>query len=232
MPVLAWVFHAGGFPIGSIMHLAVGTSLATIVVTSLSSVRAHHRRGAVRWGVFAGLTPGLVLGALAGAGVADYLASDSLRTLFGIFELLVAAHLAWGGNPPPHHDLPGRSMQAFVGMLIGAISALMGIGGGTMTAPFLIWCNVNVRQAVATSAAAGLPIALAGAAGFVLTGLDAPLPGWNIGYIYLPAFAGIILTSIFFAPLGARFAHAMPTKVLRRVFAFFLVIVGLKMLSG
>ncbi|MCP4040397.1 MAG: sulfite exporter TauE/SafE family protein, partial [Gammaproteobacteria bacterium] len=172
----------------------------------------------------------LVLGAIAGAGVADHLASTSLRIFFGIFELAVAVQMAWGGSPSTHRELPGKPLQICIGVLIGAVSALVGIGGGTMTVPFLIWCNINARQAVATSAAAGLPIAMAGASGFVLAGLDGSLPDWSIGYIYLPAFAGIVLTTVLFAPLGARLAHTLPATVLRRIFALFLLVVGMKML--
>jgi len=232
VPVLAWTFRAGGFPPEALMHLAVGTSLATIIVTSVSSVLAHHRRGAVRWPVFVRLTPGVLAGALLGAVLADALASDSLRVFFGIFELMVAAQMGLGARPAPHRRLPGPAGMAVAGAAIGGVSALVGIGGGTMTVPFLAWCNVPVRNAVATSAAVGLPIAVAGAAGFVVMGLERSTPPWSLGYVYLPAFAAIVVTSALFAPLGARLAHSLPTGVLRRLFAIFLVVVGVRMLAG
>jgi len=232
VPVLAWVFRAGGFSGEVLMQAAVGTSLATIVVTSISSVLAHHRRGAVLWRTFAVLTPGVLTGALLGALAAHVIASDGLRVLFGIFELTVAAQMALGLRPAPHRELPGRIVTTSVGAVIGLISALVGIGGGTMTVPYLVWCNVPVRNAVATSAAVGLPIAVAGATGFALTGLESSMPAGSLGYVYLPAFAAIVVTSALFAPAGARLAHTLPTRVLKRVFAVFLAVVGAKMLVG
>jgi uncharacterized membrane protein YfcA len=232
VPVLAWTFLADGFPGDLSMQAAVGTSLATIVVTSISSVLAHHRHGAVLWPVFAILAPGVLAGALLGALAAHVMASDALRILFGIFELSVAVQMGLGLRPAPHRELPGRMLMAAVGTVIGLISALVGIGGGTMTVPYLVWSNIPVRNAVATSAAVGLPIAIAGATGFVVTGLGSAMPAGSIGYVYLPAFAGIIVTSALFAPVGARLAHRLPTQVLKRVFAVFLAVVGVKMVVG
>lgn len=231
VPVLATQFHAQGFGADKLMHLAVGTSLATIVLTSISSVRAHHRHGAVDWSIFHQLTPGILLGALAGAALADLLASDSLRRIFGVFELAVAAQLAFGRPPAAHRTLPGRLALGSAGTVIGSVSAIVGIGGGTLTVPFLAWCNVPLRRAVATSAACGLPIAVAGATGYVLMGWgEEDLPAGATGYVYWPAFAGIVLASVLAAPLGARLAHRLPVDVLRRVFAVFLVALGIKML--
>ncbi|MGM0595284.1 MAG: sulfite exporter TauE/SafE family protein [Pseudomonadota bacterium] len=233
VPVLAVVFHQAGVEAGVIMQLAVGTSLATIVFTSLSSVRAHHRRGAVGWSQVAQLLPGIVLGAWLGAVLADQLRSDTLKALFGVFELLVALQMGLNLRPAPHRELPGRWGMGLAGGVIGGVSALVGIGGGTMTVPFLQWCNVPMRQAVATSAACGLPIALAGAAGFVISGWDnARLPPLSSGYLYWPAFAGIVVASVLFAPLGARLAHALPAATLKRFFALFLALLGGYMLFG
>lgn len=229
VPVLAFIFADRGFD--GVMHLAVGTSLATIVFTSLSSVRAHQRRGAVRWDVFARLTPGIVLGALVGAGIADLMPGERLRLVFGVFELLVAVQMALSAKPGPHRQLPGPAGMGIAGGVIGAVSAVVGIGGGTLTVPFLAWCNVPMRQAVATSAACGLPIAVAGAAGFVWTGWgEANLPEYTLGYLYLPALAGIVIASVLSAPLGARLAHTVPAASLKRFFALFLAILGLRML--
>ena len=232
VPVLAWTLGQSGFSDGLIMQAAVGTSLATIVLTSLSSVLAHHRRGAVLWPVFAALTPGVLAGAFLGALMAHVLASDSLRVLFGIFVLAVAAQMGLGLHPSPHRDLPGRATLAGVGAGIGLVSALVGIGGGTMTVPFLAWCNVSLRRAVATSAAVGLPIAVAGASGFMVMGAGMETPMGSLGYVYLPAFAALVLTSVLFAPVGARLAHTLPGETLRRIFAMFLAAVGVKMLFG
>jgi len=231
VPVLAWSFHRTAMPSDMVMHLAIGTSLATIVFTSLSSVWAHHRRGAVLWDAFRRLTPGILLGAAVGAALADRLPSDTLRLIFGLFELGVAVQMGLNLRPVPHRSLPGRWGMSGVGSVIGLVSAVVGIGGGTMSVPFLQWCNVPMRQAVATSAACGLPIALAGALGFVLTGWDSQgLPAGSSGYLYWPAFAGIVAASILFAPLGARLAHLLPTSTLKRFFALFLVFLGLRML--
>lgn len=231
VPALAIAFTLQGIPDSVLMHLAVGTSLATIVITSIASVRAHHRRGAVRWREFALLTPGILFGALAGAAIAGRLPGATLRTLFGLFALAAALQMGFGLKPSPRHRFPEPPGMSLVGSIIGAVSAVVGIGGGSMTVPFLVWCNVPVRQAVATSAACGLPIAVAGAAGFMLTGRGhADLPSYSSGFVHWPAFAGIVVTSMLFAGLGARLAHGLPTAILKRVFALFLTGVGLHLL--
>ena len=231
VPVLVWVFHHQGLAEANIMHLALGTSLATIVITSISSVRAHHRRGAVLWPVVWRLTPGIVLGAWLGAVVAHGLPSAVLSRVFAVFVLIVAAQMGFGAKPAPHRNLPGAGGLAAVGVGIGGVSAIVGIGGGSLTVPFLTWCNVAMRQAVATSAACGLPIALAGSVGFMVTGWQAPqLPDWSLGYIYLPALVGVAVTSMLSAPLGAKLAHTLPTDLLKKVFAVFLALIGTRML--
>jgi len=231
VPVLAWIFHHQQVSDAVIMHLAIGTSLATIVVTSISSVRAHHRHGAVLWSTFWRLTPGIVIGAWLGAAIADALPSAVLSKVFAVFVLMVAAQMGFGAKPAPHRELPGTAGMAAAGGIIGAVSAIVGIGGGSLTVPFLTWCNIAIRQAVATSAACGLPIALAGALGFIVTGLNAAhLPTWSLGYVYGPALLGITVTSMLSAPLGARLAHTLPTDMLKKVFAVFLAVIGARML--
>jgi uncharacterized membrane protein YfcA len=196
-------------------------------------VRAHHRRGAVRWDIFRQLTPGIVVGAFAGAVIADALPTVALRIFFGCFELAVAAHLWFNRAPAPHRALPGAAGMSAAGGVIGAVSSIIGIGGGTLTVPFLTWCNVHLRQAVATSSACGLPIAVAGAIAFVVTGWGTPqLPPGAAGYVYGPAFAGIALASVLTAPLGARLAHRLPVASLRKYFALFLAALGVRMLIG
>ncbi len=233
VPVLVFIFTGQGVAEHLIVHLAVGTSLATIVFTSISSVRAHHQHGAVLWPAFWQLTPGIVIGAWLGALFADVLASDQLRRFFGVFELLVAIQMTFNVKPRPHRQLPGRAGMVGAGSVIGAISAIVGIGGGTMTVPFLVWCNVAMRKAVATSSACGLPIAVAGATGFIVTGWNAvDLPAYSSGYVYWPAFIGIVIASVLSAPLGARLAHRLPAAQLKRIFAVLLYILGLRMLLG
>jgi len=234
VPVLALVFRNQGVPIDVLMHVSIGTSLATIVVTSLSSIRAHQKRGAIDWSVFRRITPGILFGALFGAVLADAIPGAELRTLFAIFMFLVATQMMIAGTPAPHRKLPGRPGMLGAGVVIGTIAALMGVGGGSMSVPFLTWCNVHIRQAVATSAAIGLPIALAGTAGFIFTGWGSDaLPAWSLGYVNLPAFTGIVIASILFAPLGARLAHTIPPKLLKRIFAVLLYVLGARiLLSG
>jgi len=232
VPLLAWIFRNEGMSPDLIIHMALGTSLATIVMTSLSSVYAHHRRGAVVWPVVLRLAPGLALGALVGAWLAWRSSSDDLATLFGLFEMGVALYMV-AGSPKPRGESwlrPHTPELMAVGGVIGAIASLLGIGGGTLTVPYLSWRGLVIQRAVATSAACGLPIALAGAFGYLAAGWNQPqLPPWSSGYLYWPAFAGIVLTSLWMAPLGASLAHRLPVMSLKRLFALLLFVMGLMM---
>jgi hypothetical protein len=232
VPALVATFHAADFPSTSLVHQAVGTSLATIVFTAVSSVSAHHRRGAVRWEMAARLAPGVIGGVLLGAALADVLDSGGLRRVFGLFELLIGGYLLAGQRAVGRVDPPGMVGTTAVAGIIGVVSGVAGIAGGTLTVPLLVHWRVRMHEAVATSAALGVPIALGGALGFVLTGADAVVAPWSLGYVYLPALIGIAPTSVLFAPLGARLAHRLHTLALRRVFAAFLLIVGVRMLLG
>jgi len=231
VPVLAWVFEGQGVSPAVLMHVAIGTSLATIMITSVSSIRAHHKRGAVMWAVFRIITPGIIAGSLLGAVLAEQISGPMLRLGFGMFILVVAAQMAQGLATRPHRSLPGQYGMLAIGALIGTVSAIMGIGGGAMSVPFMTWCNVDARKAVATAAAIGFPIAVAGTLGFLANGWGkAELPAASLGYINLPAFAGIVAASVLFAPLGARLAHRIPQLTLKRIFAVFLAVMGLRML--
>ncbi len=233
VPVLSLLFETQGMSGAVFVHLAIGTSLTTIVVTSVSSTWAHHRHGAVQWGMVRGLSVGIVIGALLGAVIAYVLPTRILRIVFGVFELAVAAQIGLNLMASAHRRLPGQPMLTVAGIVIGALSSVVGIGGGTLTVPFLAWCNVSIRRAVATASACGFPISLAGAVGFIVTGWGVTaLPEWSTGYLYWPAFAGIAATSLLFAPFGARLAHRLPVNVLRRIFAGFLTILGVRMLVG
>lgn len=234
VPVLAMTWQADGLGGTQMMQLAIGTSLAVIVFTSLSSVRAHHRYGSVLWPVFWRLTPGILLGAALGAAVASALPQALLKMIFGLFELLVAAQMSLSLRPSPSLPrIPGAPGMSLAGSAIGAVSAIVGIGGGTMTVPFLVACKVRMQQAVGTSAACGLPIAVGGVLSYVLLGWgNAQLPGNAAGFVYMPTLAGIAVTSVLFAPLGAFLAHRLPTVVLKKVFAGFLALLGLWMLGS
>jgi uncharacterized membrane protein YfcA len=233
VPVLLIIFAAQGMSADVAMHLAVGSSLATIVVTGLSSARAHWRLGNIVMQALPWLAGGLVAGALAGAQIAAALPGDVLRLVFGVFLLAMAVQLLFFGQPRSSHGVPAPAIVAGVGAVIGTISSLVGIGGGTLVVPFLAWTGVAMRQAVGTSAAAGVCIAIAGTLGFILAGTgDEQLPAWSTGYIYWPAVAGITVSSVFMAPLGARLASHLPATWLRRAFALFLVAVGLRLLLG
>ena len=227
VPVLVYLFTRQGMDPDILVHLAVGTSLATIVFTSISSVYAHHKRAAVRWDVFWWLTPGIVVGALIGAMVADWMPSIALRRFFALFEWFVAIQLLLSTQANASRSVPGRVGLLAAGNIIGTFSSIVGIGGGTLTVPFLVWCNVAMRKAVATSSACGLPIAIAGTTGFVILGWSTTGGlEWSLGYLYLPALVGIVASSMLFAPLGARLAHSLPADKLKRVFGLFLLGLG------
>ncbi len=233
VPALAAIFVSQNLPGDIIMHLALGTSLATIVVTSLSSIRTHHSHHAVLWPIVRQLAPGILIGAWLGGWLAGQMTTAWLKPIFGIFELLVALHLLSGKQVEEHKNLPGPVVMNSAGGLIGMISAIVGIGGGTLTVPFLVWNGTAIRKAIATAAACGLPIAVSGALSYAVVGWGLPqLPEHTLGYIHLPAFLGIIITSALFAPLGARLTHRLPVQSLKKIFAFFLLLVAAKLLTS
>ena len=231
VPALHYIFIGQGFPAEILMHLAVATSLATIVFTSIFASWIHHHKGAVRWRAVGMLAPGILLGGMVGATIANFLPSDTLRIGFGLFELMVAVQIASDVKPLPHRDLPATGALVSVGGGIGMLSTLLGIGGGTLTVPFLLWCNVSMREAVATSSACGLPIALAGTTSMIVTGWNHPaLPEDCLGYVYWPAALVIVAATFIAAPFGARQVHRLPIKTLKRLFAIVLTVVGVRML--
>jgi uncharacterized protein len=233
VPVLAVVFEHQGVAPGNLMQSAIGTSLATIVFTAISSTLAHQKRGSIRWSVFWRLTPGIVAGAFAGASIAHWLPNKWLRISFGVFLLLIAVQMAWPRLPKKSRPMPSRPEMLFAGAVIGVLSSLFGIGGASLSVPYLMWCGVPAVEVIGTAAAMGLPIALTGTVGYILAGLNATnLPPWSLGYVVLPAFAGVVVASTLFAPLGARLAHRLQPATLRRLFAVLLVILGSRLLFG
>ncbi len=227
VPALAAIFSRHGVAPEHLMHLALGTSLATIMVTSIASTLAHQRHHAILWRDVARFTPGLVLGALAGSLLANRLPTTTLQAGFALFIIAVAIKMFSGKLVT--RNSPGETTLA-AGGIIGLISALTGIGGGSMTVPYLSWKGRGLRNAIATSAACGLPIALAATMGFIATGISST-QRWS-GYIDLPAATGIILTSTLTAPLGAKLAHSLPIPQIKKVFALFLLVVGLRMIGS
>ena len=231
VPVLVFAFGLQNIAPEIIMHLAIGTSLATILVTGSSSTLGHFRRGSIHRAWLKALLPGLILGAVAGAFVADNLSGSSLGTMFGIFVLLIATKMVLGLTPKPGSAAPSNWVMALAGGAIGAVSALFGIGGGAMTVPLLSRCGASMTQAVGTAAAVGLPIALVGALGFIVVGWANPLlPAWTTGFVMWPAFFSIVVTSVPFARLGVKLAHVLPAHALRLSFALLLAVVGVRFL--
>ena len=214
------------------IKMAIATSMATIVFTSISSVRAHHKRNAVRWDIVKGLAPGIVLGAaLASLGVFSVLKGSSLALLFALFVGFSATQMFLDKKPAPSQQLPGLGGLTGAGTLIGFLSGLVGAGGGFISVPFMVWCNVAIHNAVATSAALGFPIALANVLGYVFGGVGlANLPPYSLGYVWLPALVVIASCSVLTAPLGARSAHQLPVKKLKRAFALILYLLAAYML--
>lgn len=233
VPVLVLFFERHGVDLNVAMQAAIGTSLATIVFTAMSSIRAHHMRGAIHWSAFWQLTPGIAVGAIAGAAVAHSLPGRTLKVLFAVFALFIAAQMARGMTVKSQRPLPPLPWMLAAGVVIGILSSLFGIGGGSISVPLLTWFSIPAVQAIATAAAIGLPIALFGTASYIVAGWNAPgLPPGSLGYVVLWPFLGIVVASTLFAPLGARLAHRLSPTTLQRIFAVFLTIIALRLLTG
>ncbi len=231
VPVLLFLLPASGIESQQLMTICVATSLCTIVITSLSSVIAHQKHQSILWPVFWRFVPGIILGALSGAVIADLVSQQLLKSLFAVSVILISIKMLFHLQPKAISTIPGFFGLSASGTMIGCLSAMIGIGGGALTVPLLNYWKTPMAKAVATSATCGLPIAIAGTIGFIITGLDQEdLPLYSSGYVYWPAVLGIISTSVLFAPLGAKFAHKISARLLSRFFAFFLLIVGGKML--
>jgi len=231
-PFLTIILSARGVPADLAVKMAIATSMATIMFTSLSSVRAHHQRGAVRWDIVRGLAPGIVLGgALASAGVFALLKGTWLAIFFALFVGFSATQMFLDKKPKPGRQMPGTAGQVAAGSVIGFLSGLVGAGGGFVSVPFMVAHNVSILQAVATSAALGFPIALANTVGYVVSGWSLPnLPQHSLGYVWLPALAAVACCSVLTAPLGARLAHRLPVGKLKKIFALILYLLASYML--
>lgn len=232
VPFLTAFMLGQGIEPGIAVKMAIATSMATIMFTSLSSVRAHHKRGAVRWDIVRTLAPGIVIGSLIGSmGIFTVLRGNWLALFFGVFVVFSATQMLLGKKPKATRQMPGTVGQLAAGGGIGMLSGLVGAGGGFISVPFMTWCNVAMHNAVATSAALGFPIAISNVLGYVIGGSNVEgLPAWSLGYIWLPALAIIAGASVLTAPLGAKAAHSLPVAKLKRVFALMLYALAAYML--
>jgi uncharacterized membrane protein YfcA len=233
VPLLVLVFADSGMPSEHLLHIALGTALAAMVFTSVSSMRAHHRHGAVDWKIARAMSPGMLAGSFVAALIAGWIPTRPLAVMFTALVFYAATQILLDLKPSTTRELPGAAGLFAAGTLIGAVSSLVAAGGAFMTIPFLAWCKVPLRRAIGTAAANGLPIAIAGTAGYILHGMRVQgLPRPSLGYVYLPALALVVCTSMLAAPLGARLTHSLPIKRLRTVFALLLYGFAVRMLVG
>jgi len=231
VPILLMLFEAQHFPAEHAMHLALGSSMAVIIFTSIASMRKHNQHGAVNWRVVFGISPGILLGTAIGSLVAAGISPYFLTIFFALFMYFAAMQILLNVSPHAARQLPGIAGMTLMGTITGWISTLVSVGGGTLTVPFLIWCNVPIRHAIGTASAIGFPIAVGGTVGYILTGLHATgLPSPHLGYVYLPAMLSCALVSVVTAPIGAKTAHRTNVTLMRKLFAVLLLALATKLL--
>ncbi len=243
VPLLGFLLPLLGVDLNNVHHLALGTSLASIMVTSISSAKSHHKRKAVRWDIVKSISPAILIGTFIGGIIAAYISDFYLKIFFVIFLYIIAADMLFVKKEQKNADqshlnqtnttksIASPWMFSGVGSMIGCISSFVGIGGGTMSVPFMLFCKVPMRIAVGTSSAIGFPIAVAGTLGYIVGGYNvANLPDYTLGYVHILAFFGLATASFFTAPIGAKLAHTLPVLTLRRIFALFLICVASRML--
>ncbi len=226
VPALVYTLPHAGYGPDVLVQTAIGSSLAVIVFTAMSSIRAHHRAGYVEWAVVRAIAPGVCVGALGGAVLAGHLSGQVLRVIYLLFLLAAATQMLLELRPKGG-AAPGSVGFLAAGLVIGVFSSLVGIGGGTLSTPFLLWCRRTIHTAVASSAAIGLPIAVSGSVGFVLAGLDRTgLPPGSTGFVAWPAVLVIGGVSVLLAPLGAAVSHRVQQRPLKRLFACLLLLLA------
>jgi len=231
VPLLASIFEHRDFPPSMVMHFATGTSLAIMVITTSASLRAHSKNGNAAWPIFRLILPGLVFGVVTGGVIADFLHSHVLRLIFGVLMLLISFRTFWVRKIEPTETVPTPWLMATVGFGLGIISGLLGVGGGAIVVPFLLYISVNIRLAVTVATACGVVSGMVGAVTYMLTGAnEVHSLHWTTGYIYWPAFIGVAMATPLFAFLGANISYRLPVGVLQRLFAFFLLLVAIKLL--
>ena len=232
VPVLSFFFSAQDFPSDRVMHLALGTSMAAIIFTSLSSLRVHHINGAVNWNTVKLFTPGIIFGTFCGVALVNSLSGRCLSIFIILFIYYAATKMWVNSATSPSRKLPGKAGMFAAGWVIGGMSSLVAIGGGILTVPFLSACNVRLQNAIGTASAIGFPIAIVGTASYIVIGIvqSQELPVYSLGYIYLPALVGIVISSVVSASIGAKVVHITQTATIRRVFVILLYVLGTKML--
>lgn len=231
VPILVFIFAAKQFPAEHVLHLALGTGMATILFTSASSVRSHHKHGAVNWRAVRSMVPGVVAGTFGGALLASYLDARVLSIAFTVLVYYLATQLLLDIKPAVSRGLPGSAGVALAGGIIGVLSSLSATGGAALMVPLLIKRNISMHAAIGTAAAIAWPLAAAGTAGYIVSGLSRHgLPEYSIGFVYLPAMFWIVAASMLAAPMGARIAHRTPGGTLKKIFAILLYILATRML--
>lgn len=233
VPMLTTIFLAQGIPVEQVVHMALGTSMASIVMTSFASMRAHHKKGAIQWDIVKVMAPGVIIGTFAATFLATYMKSSQLAIFFAIFMAYVSIQMALDKKPKPSQGVVTSQKLFGAGTFIGVISALVSIGGGSLTVPFLIWQNIDLKKAIASSAAIGFPLSIAGTVGYMINGMmQTGQAGMLLGFVYFPAVILISLVSFFTAPLGAKMAHTLPVSKLKKIFALLLMALSIKMLTS
>ena len=233
VPILTSLFLSQGFDTHSVIHIALATSMTSIIFTAIASSKAHHQHRAVIWSIVTTITPGIIFGTFSATFIASQIPTQPLAIFFSIFMAYISIQLLLNIKPKPSRQLPNTLGMNIVGTFIGSVSALVAIGGGTLSVPFMLFCNVDAKKAIGTSAAIGLPIALSGSCGYLISGWNITnLPEYTLGYIYLPAVLLISSTSLLTAPLGAKLAHKLPIPRLKKLFAGLLILLSLKMLHS
>jgi uncharacterized membrane protein YfcA len=231
VPMLTSIFLLQGVPVDNIMHLALGTSMACIIVTSISSLRAHHKKKAINWDIVKKMSFGIIIGTFFSTFIASYINSLYLAIFFTVFMSYMAVKMLLGQSNKQLRNEHNNKNVIVYSTGIGAISALVSIGGGSLTVPYLVARNIDIKKAIGTSAAIGLPISLAGTLGYLVNGWsELGITNHTVGFIYLPAFFLISLSSFFTAPYGAKASHYLPINVLKKIFAVLLITMSLKML--
>lgn len=227
------IFKYLNFTESHLMHMALGTSMASILFGSISSLRAHQQLESVDWSIVKGMVPGILVGGFFATFAAARAPSSVLKIIFAVFMLYTASQMFMNVKPKPNRDLPGNGGLLVAGGLIGAISSLIGVGGAAVSIPFMTWCNVTMHRAIGTAAAIGFPVALFGTIGYIVNGWHVPgLPDYSLGFVYLPACVAIAIPSALVAPFGARLSHKLPVATLKKIFGCLLLLLAGKVISS